>query len=320
MDRLRVLRCAFFGAMEREQASGDVRRVRREERDERRLRLYRRAILVAVIGNVSLAAAKGVVAWVSGSSAVLSDAANSLSDTLYSLFMALGLTLARQPADRGHPQGHGRFEPLVSLMIAAVMGLAGYAAIRSAVQRFRAGGAAIPLGWPAVVLVGSAAVKVVMYGLVLDAGERAESPAIRASARDNLADVLASLAALVGVVASDLVHPLADPLAGFVVVLWMLRAMWEIVVENLGYLTGRGAAPEVMEEIVRVASEVPGVIDVHQVIADHVGPELRVDMHIDLDGGITLREAHAIGERVEDRVEALPGVGIAFVHVEPDEG
>ncbi len=302
------------------QFSEEVKSVRRESRDQLKQRLYRRAILVAVIGNFVLAVGKGGVAWVSGSSAVLSDAANSLSDTLYSLFMALGLHVARQPADQSHPQGHSRFEPLVSLLIAVVMGVAGYGAVREAIERFRTGAVAIPLGWPIAILAGSFLVKVVMYRLVLDAGEKAESPAIRASARDNLADVLASSAALIGVLGSNFVHPLLDPLAGVVVALWILRAVWEIVRENLGYLTGRGAPLEVTEGIIEAASSVPGVLDVHQVIADYVGPELRVDMHIDVDGDITLREAHAIGEQVEARVEALPAVDLAFVHVEPDHG
>jgi cation diffusion facilitator family transporter len=166
--------------------------------------------------------------------------------------------------------------------------------------------------------VGSVLVKVVMYRLVLDAGKRANSPAIRASARDNLADVVASSAALLGVLGSNVVHPFLDPLAGVLVALWILRAIWEIAHENLGYLTGRGASSEVTAEIVEAASSVPGVLDVHQVIADHVGPELRIDMHIDVDGEMTLREAHAIGEQVETRVEALPKVDQAFVHVEPD--
>ena len=300
-----------------EPLSREVKSVRSESRDHRRQRLYRRAILVAVLGNLGLAVVKGGAAWVSGSSAVLSDAANSLSDTLYSLFMALGLYLARQPPDRSHPQGHSRFEPLVSLLIAAVMGVAGYAAIREAVQRFRNGATAVSLGWPVAALVGSVLVKLVMYRLVLDAARRANSPAIRASARDNLADVVASSAALLGVLGSNLVHPLLDPAAGVLVALWILRAIWEIAHENLGYLTGRGAPAEVTAEIVEAASSVPGVLDVHQVIADHVGPELRVDMHIDVDGEMPLREAHAIGEQVETRVEALSNVDQAFVHVEP---
>jgi cation diffusion facilitator family transporter len=304
--------------MAAEPLSEEVKSVRSESPDHRRQRLYRRAILVALVGNLGLAIAKGGAAWISGSSAVLSDAANSLSDTLYSLFMALGLYLARQPADRSHPQGHSRFEPLVSLLIAAVMGVAGYAAIREAIQRFRSGATAIPLGWSVAALLGSILVKVVMYRLVLDAAQKANSPAIRASARDNLADVATSSAALLGVLGSNFVHPLLDPLAGVLVALWILRAIWEIAHENLGYLTGRGAPPEVTAEIVEAASSVSGVLDVHQVIADHVGPELRIDMHIDVDGDLTLHEAHAIGEQVETRVEALPKVDQAFVHVEPD--
>jgi cation diffusion facilitator family transporter len=282
-----------------------------------RQRLYRRAILIAIVGNALLAAAKGVIAWTSGSSAVLSDAANSLSDTLYSLMMAVGLYLAQQPADKGHPQGHSRFEPLVSLLIAVAMGTAGVAALRGGVQRFLTGGTMVQLGWPTVVLLGGALVKVIMYVLVKRIGEQTRSPAIQASARDNLADVMTSGAALLGVLGSRFLHPLLDPVAGIVVSLWIFRATWEVLYENVGYLTGRGAPQETTARIVEVASSVPGVLGVHQVIADHVGPELRVDMHIDVDGEITLHQAHAIADQVETRVKELPDVGLAFVHLEP---
>jgi cation diffusion facilitator family transporter len=297
--------------------SRELESVRREPPDRLRQRLYRRAILIALVGNMVLAVAKAVVAWMSRSSALLSDAANSLSDTLYSLLMAVGLYVAQQPADEGHPQGHSRFEPLVSLLISLAMAGAGLAAVREGVRRFRVGAVAIAPGWPTVVLLVGASVKVAMYALVRDVGQKAGSPAIRASARDNLADVLASLAALLGVLGSRFVHPLLDPAAGVLVALWIFRATWEILYENLGYLTGRGAPSEVTADIVEAASSVPGVLDVHRVIADHVGPNLRVDMHIDVDGGMTLCEAHAIAEQVEARVEALPKVGLAFVHVEP---
>jgi cation diffusion facilitator family transporter len=279
-----------------------LQRVRLETLDTDRQRLYRRAIWVTLAGNVLLAVAKGTVAWFSGSSAVLSDAANSLSDVLYSLLLAIGLYLAQQPADESHPQGHSRFEPLVSLLITIAMGVAGIAALREGILRF---------------LSGAALVKVVMFLLVGRIGRLAQSPAIRACARDNLSDVLTSAAALVGVWGSDLIHPLLDPAAGVVVALWIFRAMWGILSENLGYLTGRGASPELTEQIVSTASTVPGVLNVHQVIADHVGPQLRVDMHIDVDGEMGLDRAHAIADQVQARVEALPTVDLAFVHVEP---
>jgi cation diffusion facilitator family transporter len=294
-----------------------VQSVRRTGHDPRRQRLYRQAVLIAVAGNGLLAVAKGAAAWFSSSSALMSDAANSLSDVLYSLLMAAGLYMAQQPPDESHPQGHSRFEPLVSLLVAAAMIAAGFAAMREGVLRFRAGAMAIELGWPTVVLVGSGLVKVVMYLLVERIGRLVHSPAIHASARDNLSDVLTSAAALLGVWGSHFVSPLLDPVAGVVVSLWIFRAAWEISWENLGYLTGRCASPELTAQIVAAASGVPGVIDVHQVIADHVGPQVRVDMHIDVDGDMTLHHAHAIADQVQAQVEALPAVDLAFVHVEP---
>jgi len=295
----------------------DLQYVRRQSPDPRRQRLYRQAILIAILGNALLAAAKGGVAWYSGSSAVLSDAANSLSDTLYSLMMAAGLYLAQRPADRSHPQGHSRFEPLVSLLIVVAMGIAGFTAMREGVARFLSGVVGIAPAWPTAALVGSAALKVAMFLLVGRIGRRAYSPAIRASARDNLSDVLASVAALLGVWGSRFVHPLLDPAAGVVVSLWIFRTAWEILYENLGYLTGRSAPRELSGQIAAAASAVPGVLGVHQVIADYVGPRLRVDMHIDVDGEITLCNAHAIADQVREEVEMLPQVDLAFVHVEP---
>jgi cation diffusion facilitator family transporter len=296
-----------------------LQRVRPERLDPQRQRLYRRAILIALAGNGLLAMAKGAAAWLSGSSAVLSDATNSLSDTLYSLLMAIGLYVAQRPADESHPQGHSRFEPLVSLLITIMMGIAGVTAMRGSVLRFLSGAAAIEPGWPTAALAGSGLVKIGMYLLMIRIGRLARSPAIRASARDNLSDVLTSAAALLGVWGSRLVHPLLDPAAGVVVALWIFRTTWEILRENLGYLTGRGAPPELTSQIVAAASSIPDVLGVHQVIADHVGPQLRVDIHIDVNGEMTLHQAHAIADQVQELIEALPVVDLAFVHVEPIE-
>ena len=176
-----------------------VQYVRHSIPDLQQAGLYRQAILIAVVGNVLLAVSKGLVAWASGSSAVLADASNSLSDVLYSGFMAFGLWLSQRPADASHPQGHSRFEPLVSLVIGAMMGLAGYAAIGESIARFRSGAVAIEPGWPTVALLGSGLVKIQMYRLVNRLGRQAHSPAIQASAQDNLSDVFTSTAAWLGV-------------------------------------------------------------------------------------------------------------------------
>ena len=294
-----------------------IRHVRPSHIDPVRMRLYQRAIWIAVLGNGALALAKGAVAWLSGSTALLATAVDSTTDLVYTLFMAWGLWYSQQPADESHPQGHARVEPIVSAVIALMMGLAGLEVVRQAVNRLLGEPAAFAWGLPAAVLLGSALVKVIMFLLVRRLGREAHSPAIMASAKDNLADVISSGTALAGVVAASWIHPLADPLAALAVSIWIFRNAAGILVENLGYLTGRAAEPELLERIYAAARHVEGVQGVHRVIADYVGPQVRAELHVEVDGNITFHDAHRISNAVRDAVEDLDEVDLAFVHLEP---
>ncbi|MFW5991983.1 MAG: cation diffusion facilitator family transporter, partial [Halanaerobiaceae bacterium] len=135
----------------------------------------------------------------------------------------------------------------------------------------------------------------------------------------NLVDVLATSAALIGIWRSRFIHPLFDPVAGLLVALWIFYAVGEIIWENLGYLTGRGAPQELVDKIAWIAASVNEVDDVHHLIAEYVGPQLRIDMHINLAGNLTLDQAHDIGEKVSEKIESLPEVDLAFIHIEPTE-
>ncbi len=294
-----------------------MKRVRSEKLDPRRSKLYKKAILIAIGGNLLLTVAKGILAWISGSSAVFSDAANSLSDALYSIIMGIGLYVSQRPADETHPQGHRQFEPLVSLFIAAAMGIAGVAAIWQSIQHFLGKADSIALGWPTIILTIAIFVKYIMYYLVTKVGKKVHSPAIKASARDNLVDIITSTSALLGVWGSRFIHPYFDPIAGLFVALWIFKATAEIVWENVGYLTGRGATIELIHKIADTASSIAEVENVHRILAEYIGPQLRVDMHIDVDGSMTLDRAHDIGEEVRTVVEALVEVDLVFVHIEP---
>ncbi len=282
-------------------------------------RLFRWALVITLTGNIVLAVGKGAAAYLSGSVALYADAANSVSDVLYSLLMVLGLWMAQQPPDIGHPQGHGRFEPVVGLMVAAAMTFAGYEAGRTAVERFLVGGATVALGWPVLALLVSAGIKAAMYGAIRRIATQVASPTLAVVAQDNLSDVLTSGAAFVGVLGSHFLHPLADPVAGILVALWIFRAALSAWQENLGYLTGAGASREVREAIATVATSVPGVLGVHQVITEYVGPRLVADLHIDVDGDLSLFEAHRISDAVRTQLEDLAEVDRAYVHVEPCE-
>ena len=280
-------------------------------------RLFRQALVITLTGNIALAVGKGAVAYLSGSVALYADAANSSSDVFYSLMMVLGLWMAQRPPDMSHPQGHGRFEPIVGLIIAAAMTFAGFEAGRASLGRFLSGGAAVELGWPTLALLSSAAIKAAMYGAIRRIAAQVASPTLATVAQDNLSDMLTSGAAFVGIFGSQFLHPLTDPIAGALVALWIFRAALNAWKENLRYLTGAGAAPEIREEIAIVAATIPGVRGVHQVITEYVGPRLVADLHIDVDGRTPLFEAHRISDAVRIELEALPEVDRVYVHVEP---
>jgi cation diffusion facilitator family transporter len=283
-----------------------------------RKELYTQALLITVLGNILLASSKAVAAYLSGSVALYADAANSISDVLYSLLMVLGLWVAQQPPDLSHPQGHSRFEPLVGLMVSFSMAFAGYAAIRAAYSRFMTGAVAVDPGLPTLVLIGAAVVKFGMFWAITRLAKKLNSPTLETTAKDNLSDVLTSTAAFVGILGSKFIAPISDPIAAVLVAAWIFRAAFGAAKQNLEFLTGAGASPELRQEIVTVAEAVPGVLRVHHTMTEYVGPTLVVDLHINVNGKTSLNDVHKISDEVARRLEALPEVDRAYVHVEPD--
>ena len=287
--------------------------------DDATARLYWRASLVTLAGNVLLAALKAVVAGMSRSTAIYADAINSISDVAYSVVMLIVLRLSVKPADEGHPHGHRRFEPLVSLGIGAMMALAGIEAGRSAVVALRDPVAMTATGWALAVPVVTASIKVALYLYVRRVGREAGSPALRATAVDHLNDILAAAVVMLGVGATAFGWMIADAVAGLLVAGWILWAAYQVLAEAIKHLAG-GAPDRVLNEaIVEAVGAIEGVMEIDQVIVEYVGPYLRADIHIVMDGHTTLQYVHLTSHRVREAVEAFDQVGHAFVHVEPDE-
>jgi cation diffusion facilitator family transporter len=293
--------------------------IRDAQPDEVRWRRLRRALWITILGNVALALGKGIIAYLSDSVALYADAANSVSDVAYSLLMVLGLWMSQRPPDLSHPQGHSRFEPLAGLVVASAMTLAGFEAGRAGVVRLLEGGAAVDIGWPTIALLVSAGVKATMYVSISRIARLTASPTLGAAAKDNLADVLTSSAAFLGTLGSRYIHPLADPIAGILVAIWIFKSALSVWGENLKYLSGGGAPSDMRAEIAGAAASVGGVLSVHQVITEHVGPNFIADLHINVDGALPLFDAHAISDEVRRRVEALDGIDRAYIHLEPCE-
>lgn len=280
--------------------------------------VYIKAVLVAICGNLILVAAKAVAARLSGSSAMMADTYNSLGDVIYSVLMAVGLLLSLKPADAGHPHGHRRIEALVSIFIGLGMSVAGFAAVKTGVEKLRTGLSPITSIYAYLTPVLVLGIKGAMYLLTQRLGKAAGSPAILASSRDNLNDLVTSVVVLTSIALSRLVAA-ADPIGALLVSIWIFRGVYLVIREAFQQVTGGAGSSELTQHIIDVASDIPGVLDIHRVILEHVGPEVRADVHINMDGNVPLVKVHQVSDAVQAAIEDIDGVEHAFIHVEPPE-
>lgn len=278
-----------------------------------------KALAVTLIGNLLLAAGKWIAAGQSGSAALHADALNSISDVLYSLTLIIGLLISIKPADMSHPHGHERFEPIVGLCISCSMVWAGLMAFSESIAKIKGTAAPIEPGMPVLVLAASAAVKCVMFIIIRNIARIISNRALDTAAKDNLMDTLTSATAAVGILLSKYIHPLADPIAGLILSIWILRTAAMAFIENMNYLTGHGASKVTLDELKAEIESVPGVLGVHQLFAEYVGSKLRLDIHIDLDGDMHLNQVHAIETEIEEKMARRPDIDHVFIHAEPAE-
>ncbi len=281
-------------------------------------KLYHAASAIAIGGNLVLIGIKAVAAVISSSSAIYADAANSASDVVYSLFMALGLTLSLRPPDSGHPHGHQRAESLVGVVIAMAMGIAGYAAAHEGIAAFSSPVPTMSV-WAIVVLLATAVIKTAMYIGSRRLAREAHSSTLHAAAVDNLSDIITSSAALAGYLASQYIWPQLDGIAALAVSAWIFKNAIQIAIENLGHLVGSGVSEETLESMAEIVLQIPGVVAVERLVAEHAGPRVILDVHILAAGDMPLREVHALSHRVRKALEQCEIVEHAWVHVEPTD-
>lgn len=276
-----------------------------------------RATLLNILGNAFLFIIKLWAAVISGSIALLSEAFNSLTDIASSIAVFICVKVSDKGADEGHPFGHSRAEPVSGIIIAVFAGILGFEVIRSSVAR---------LFTEAEVVVGTFALLVPIITVVLKAfmaryfkrvGKEIGSPGISASAVDSLCDVMVALAALTGIVGVKLGYPFLDPLAGFVIGLWIIYTGYSIGIKNIDYLMGSAPPPELTEDIKAAALSVPGVESINTVRAHYVGHFIHVEIHIGVPKHLSTFDSHAIGKEVERKVEMIKAIEKSFVHIDP---
>jgi len=279
-----------------------------------------RVAAVGMLVSGTLAVVK-IFAGIAGhSTAVLADGLESAGDVFASGFVLLGLTLAAIPPDRDHPYGHGRVETLTGLLIGLVLAAGGAVISFSSVQRL---GEPHPLPqhfviWP---LLASLIAKSGLAAFKFRHGRRMHSDALVADAWNDMMDTISAMAALISVLLA-LDDPVlflnADRYGGFVVGLVVIATGLRVSRDTAMQLIDTMPDERLMIQIRRAAVTVPGVKGVEKCFARKTGLRYHVDLHLEVDPELTVRQSHNIAHEVRQSIlQQLDWVADVLVHVEP---
>ncbi len=277
-----------------------------------------RAIWVSVAGLGLTAAFQLIIVGLSGSAGLFADALHNVADVAGTAALWVGFRLSRRGPSIRFPYGWRRAEDLAGLfVVAAILASALLAGWDSLAALLGDGHEVRNLGWAlAAALVGVVGNEAVAQ-YKIRVGREIESVALVADGKHARADGLISAAAAVGVAAVWLGFPLADPLAGLAIttaILWILSDVGRDVLHR----AMDAVDPQLLPRLEAVAVGVAGVTGVHDVRARHLGRSLLVQLHIDVSGDLSLREAHAVGEEIRHRLaHELPNVHTVDVHIDP---
>jgi cation diffusion facilitator family transporter len=284
-----------------------------------------RGMKSAVLGigvNLGLGAAKCSAGLLGHSFALVADGVESLTDVFSGLVVYFGLKIAIKPADADHPYGHGKAEPIAALVVSVTLMAAALGIIYQAVREITVPHHA-PAPYTLVVLAGVLIIKELLFRHVASVGEAIGSTAVKTDAWHHRSDALTSAFAFVGISIALLGGPgweAADGWAAVCAALVILYNAWRQLRPAVLEIADIAPDASVGAQVREIAARVPGVIALDKCFVRKMGFSFYVDLHIVVEGDMTVREGHRLSHQVEDEVvRALPQVAHVLVHVEPEE-
>jgi cation diffusion facilitator family transporter len=282
--------------------------------------LIRKAALAALAGNALLAALKIGAGITSGSMAVLGDGIDSSVDVFIALISLTVSKVISRPADAGHPWGHGRAETVATALLSYILFFAGaQLVLKSAVQLFSGISAEVPSGPAFAATVVSIAGKLFLAWNQYRFGVRANSPMLKANAKNMAGDVVISGGVLCGLGLSVFFGVGAiDQGVALLVGLWVIKSAIGIFREVNSELMDGGSGSEFYRTVFEAVHTVPGAGNPHRTRMRRIAGFWDIDIDIEVDPGLSVREAHLIATQVESAIkERVEGVYDIMVHVEP---
>ena len=286
--------------------------------DKQRAKEGVRVTVVCMVGNVLLTIVKGILGFLSGSSALVADAAHSLTDIIGSGVVLGGLKVASQPPDEDHHYGHYKAESIVAKIVALILIFTGVGIGWSSFNTFFAA----DLGTPEISALWAVILSIVgkewMYQYTSAVGKKIKSSAVIADAWHHRTDSLSSVAALIGIGGAQLGFPRLDPLAGMVVGVMIIYSGVKIYLTAINELMDKAPEQEVVEKIREIALNVKGCKEINDIKARWHGSKILVDLKLCVNPMATVLEGHGIAAEVKKNIiENINDMGDVLIHVNP---
>jgi cation diffusion facilitator family transporter len=274
--------------------------------------------MASIAISVTLSSIKIAVGLAAHSVALVSDGFESAADILMSGLVLFGLWVAAKPADDDHPYGHGRFEILTGLAIGAVLATAGAGiSWRAIAERNDQHTPAAYALWP---LLGAVVLKAVLWTAKMRIGKKSGSAALSADALNDALDMCSGIIAMIAVGLAVFIPGMhaADHWGGFAVGLFVIFFGLRVVRETALQLMDTMPEGRRMDEIRAVALRVPGALGIEKCFARKTGLRYHVDLHLEVDPDLTVRDSHDIATAVRTALRKdVDWVEDVLVHVEP---
>ena len=279
-----------------------------------------KATYFSIIGNTCLALIKGLAGFFGNSYALIADAIESTTDIFASFLVLFGIKYSNRPADKNHPYGHGRAEPLITFIVVGFLVISATIIAYESVLNIQTPHE-LPKSWTLYVLGAIIIWKEYSFRLVIRRSIETNSSSLKADAWHHRSDAITSVAAFIGISMALLLgkgYESADDWAALFASAFILFNAYLIFRPALGEIMDEHLYDDLIENIRDVSLQVEGIIDTEKCYIRKAGMKYHVDLHAIVDGTISVKEGHDLAHNLKDSLkEKIPELGHILIHVEP---
>ncbi len=272
--------------------------------------------------NALLAIIKWVTGYFGNSYALIADAIESTTDFFSSFLVLFGLKYASRPADKNHPYGHGKAEPLVTFLVVGFLITSALIIAHESIKNIQAPDGP-PKPFTLFILAAIILWKEISYQLVIRKSRETKSTLLKADAWHHRSDAITSITAFIGISIALIMgkgYEAADDWAALFASAFILYNCYLIFRPALGEIMDEHHYDDLIDQIRTISITVPGVVATEKCQVRKVGMRYFIDLHIIVDGDISVRVGHEIAHALKDKLmHDLPELANILIHVEPKE-